>query len=53
MVAIGMAMATIRTVLAAMRKAKTAVGAVPTRTIATRIAAVLVPIKGSRYIATI
>ena len=54
MATIGMVTAAIGTVVAAMRKAKTALGAVPTGgTIATEIAAVLVPIKGSRYTATI
>ena len=45
--------AAIETVVAATRKTKAALIMVPTRTIATGIAAVLVPIKGSRYIPTI
>ena len=38
------------TVIAAIRKTKTALGALPTGTIATGITAVLVSIKGRRYI---
>ena len=53
MAVIGMVTAAIGSAVAAMRKAKTALGAVPTETIAAEIAAVLVPIKGNRYIATI
>ena len=53
MIAVGMITAAIGTITAAMRNTKTALGAVPTGTFATEIAAVLVPIKGSRYIATI
>ena len=53
MIAVGMITAAIGTITAAMRNTKTALGAVPTGTFATELAAVLVPIKGSRYIATI
>ena len=47
---IGIVTTTIGTVVAAIKKAKTALGVLPTGTIATEIAAVLVSIKGSRYI---
>ena len=49
MAAIGIATATIGTVIVAIRKAKTALGALATGTIAMGIPAVLVSIKGSRY----
>ena len=50
MAAIGKITATIETAIAAIRKTKAALGALPTGTIATGITAVLVSIKGSRYI---
>ena len=53
MAAIAMVIGVIGSAVAAMRKAKTALGTVLTETIATGIAAVLEPIKRSRYIATI
>ena len=50
MAAIGIVTAAIWTVIVVIRKAKTALGALATGTIATGITAVLVSIKGSRYI---
>ena len=47
---IGIVTDAIGTVIAAIRKTKTVLGALPTGTIATGITAVLVSIKGSRYI---
>ena len=51
MAATGMVTAAIWSAAAAMGKAKAATGAVPTGTIATGMAADLVPIKGSRDMA--
>ena len=50
MAAIGIVTAAIWTVIAAIRKAKTALGALPTGTIATGTTNVLVSIKRGRYI---
>ena len=48
MAATGMVTAAIGSAVAAMGKAKTVAGVVPTKTIATGMAADLLPIKGSR-----
>ena len=50
MAAIGIVTAVIETVVAAIRKAKTTLGALLTGIIATGITPVLVSIKGSQYI---